>query len=147
MASASEQTAFQRLRSGIPAPESGSIALNGPIVAEQIGAQIFSDGWAMVCPHDPDGAVVLARAAAQVSHDGVAVDAACLLAAMAAAAFGGHDIPTLLQIGLERVSPDSAIARLATELLHIVGVNRIGGRRGYGWQPTTATTAIQAIVM
>jgi len=26
---------------GIPAPESGSIALNGKIIAEQIGSQIF----------------------------------------------------------------------------------------------------------
>ena len=33
--------------------ESGSIATNGQTVAEQIGAQIFIDGWAMVAPGQP----------------------------------------------------------------------------------------------
>ena len=36
-----EHTAFLRLKQGVPAPRSGSIALNGRTVAEQIGAQIF----------------------------------------------------------------------------------------------------------
>ena len=45
-----EHTAYLRLKSGIPAPQSGSIELNGETVAEQIGAQIFIDGWAMVEP-------------------------------------------------------------------------------------------------
>ena len=45
-----EHTAYLRLKSGIPAPQSGSIELNGKTVAEQIGAQIFIDGWAMVEP-------------------------------------------------------------------------------------------------
>ncbi len=39
-----EHTAYLRLKSGIPAPASGSIALNGKTVAEQIGSQIFIDG-------------------------------------------------------------------------------------------------------
>jgi len=43
------------------APESGSLALNGKIIAEQIGAQIFIDGWAMVAPGDPELAVVTHR--------------------------------------------------------------------------------------
>jgi hypothetical protein len=48
-----EHTAYLNLKSGIPAPASGSIATNGHLVAEQIGAQIFIDGWAMVAPGDP----------------------------------------------------------------------------------------------
>ncbi|MGL4650506.1 MAG: ADP-ribosylglycohydrolase family protein, partial [Caldilineaceae bacterium] len=35
-----EHTAWLRLQAGVPAPQSGSIALNGRTVAEQIGAQI-----------------------------------------------------------------------------------------------------------
>ena len=49
-----------RLKSGIPAPESGSMALNGRIVSEQIGAQIFIDGWGFICPGDPERAADLA---------------------------------------------------------------------------------------
>src|SRR5262249_45894387 len=48
MGQATGHTAYLRLKRGISAPESGSIATNGPIVAQQIGAQIFGDGWAMV---------------------------------------------------------------------------------------------------
>src|SRR5512133_787016 len=82
-----EHTAYLNLKDGIPAPESGSAALNGKVVAEQVGAQIFIDGWAMVSPGDPERAADLARRAASVSHDGEAVYASQLLAAMEALAF------------------------------------------------------------
>ena len=39
-----EDTAFQNLKQGIDAPDSGSIKTNGKVIAEQIGAQIFIDG-------------------------------------------------------------------------------------------------------
>ncbi len=44
MGNSTEHTAYLRLKNGIPAPQSGSIAVNGKVVAEQIGAQIFIDG-------------------------------------------------------------------------------------------------------
>ena len=59
-----EHTAFLRLKDGIEAPASGSEALNGKVVAEQIGAQIFIDGWAMLCPGEPHRAADLAEKAA-----------------------------------------------------------------------------------
>lgn len=43
-----EHTAYQRLKHGNPAPRSISAELNGTIIANQIGAQIFIEGWAMV---------------------------------------------------------------------------------------------------
>ena len=49
-----EHTAWLNLKNGIAAPASGSIATNGTTVAEQIGAQIFIDGWAMVSPGRPN---------------------------------------------------------------------------------------------
>ncbi len=95
-----EHTAYLRLKNGIAAPASGSIAMNGKGMAEQIGAEIFIDTWAMVNPGDPDRAAAMARAAGSVSHDGVAVEAACLLAAMQAAAYDETDIDRLLDLGL-----------------------------------------------
>lgn len=91
-----EHTAYLNLKNGIDAPESGSIAVNGKILAEQIGAQIFIDAIAMACPGDPESAVELVRNAASVSHDGIAVEAACHLAALEAMAFEEKRIDVLL---------------------------------------------------
>jgi len=111
-----EHTAYLRLKSGIPAPHSGSIALNGKTVAEQIGAQIFIDGWAMVSPGNPEQAVYLAQQAGSVSHDGESVHAAKLLAAMEAQAFVEDDIQKLLQLGLSFVPKDSLIRRVVEDV-------------------------------
>src|SRR5438045_5899766 len=108
LGNSTEHTAYLRLKSGIPAPRSGSIALNGKVVAEQIGAQIFIDGWGMVCPGDPERAADLARRAASVSHDGEAIYGAQVLAAMEAQAFVEPDIDKLIDTGLSlspRTSP------------------------------------------
>jgi ADP-ribosylglycohydrolase len=91
-----EHTAYLRLKQGVPAPDSGSIALNGPVLAQQIGAQIFMDAYAMMCPGDPEEAVYYVREAASVSHDGIAVDAACFLGAMEALAFDESNIDVIL---------------------------------------------------
>jgi len=64
------------IKRGISAPASGLIATNGEQVAEQIGAQISSMGWAIVAPGNPALAARLAEQAARVSHDGAAVEAA-----------------------------------------------------------------------
>ena len=107
-----EHTAYLRLKSGIPAPASGSIALNGKTVAEQIGAQIFIDGWGMIAPGDPERAADFARRAGSVSHDGEAIYGAQVIAAMVAQAFVEPDIDRLLDTALGLIPADSTIARL-----------------------------------
>jgi ADP-ribosylglycohydrolase len=116
LGTSTEHTAYLRLAAGIPAPRSGSTALNGQVVAEQIGAQIFIDSWAMVAPGDPELAADLARRAASVSHDGAALEAAQLLAAMESLAFVENDIDALLDAGLRCIPAGSLIARLAADL-------------------------------
>jgi len=111
-----EHTAFVRLHQGIEAPRSGSIELNGKIVAEQIGAQIFIDSWAMVAPGNPKLAFDLAGKAASVSHDGEAVLAAQFLAVMEAQAFVEPDIDALFELGLSFLPMESLVARLAKDL-------------------------------
>ena len=91
-----EHTAFLNLKNGIDAPDSGSMKVNGKTLSEQIGAQIFIDAIAMACPDDPDLAVDLVRKAASVSHDGIAVQAACHLAALEAMAFTEKNVDVLL---------------------------------------------------
>lgn len=111
-----EHTAWLNLRKGIPAPQSGAIATNGATVAEQIGAQIFIDGWAMVAPGQPQLAAELARKAGSVSHDGDSVHAAMLWAAMEAEAFVSSDIEHLLETGLSVIPADCLIARLIADV-------------------------------
>jgi hypothetical protein len=111
-----EHTAFIRLKNGVQAPASGSLELNGAIIAEQIGAQIFIDGWAMVAPGNPELAADLARRAASVSHDGEAIYASQVLAAMEAQAFVESDINKLLDVGVSFIPKDSVIYRMIADI-------------------------------
>jgi ADP-ribosylglycohydrolase len=111
-----EHTAYMRLKKGILAPLSGSIELNGPIVAEQIGAQIFIDGWGLINPGDPQRAADFARRAGSVSHDGAAIHGAQVVAAMEAQAFVEQDIDRLLDVGMSVIPHDSIIYRMIGDL-------------------------------
>ncbi len=111
-----EHTAYQRLRDGITAPTSGSAATNGPIIAEQIGGQIFVDGWGMIAPGDPERAADFAEQASRVSHDGAAIHAARIVAAMESAAFLEEDIDRIIDIALELIPRDSLIAELVSSV-------------------------------
>ncbi|MGF7236533.1 MAG: ADP-ribosylglycohydrolase family protein, partial [Frankia sp.] len=115
-----EHTAFLRLKAGIPAPASGSVALNGPVLPEQVGAQIFSDAFAMAYPGDPGRAAAAVRAAASVSHDGVALEAASFLAAMRALAFDVTQIDELID-QCRRYLQDERLTTAVDEVLAACG--------------------------
>ncbi len=116
LGNSTEHTAYLRLKEGIPAPRSGSAALNGAVTANQIGAQIFIDGWAMISPGDPAQAASLAQRAASVSHDQEAVYAAQVVAAMEALAFVEPNIDRLLDTGVSFIPNSSIIYRLIHDL-------------------------------
>jgi ADP-ribosylglycohydrolase len=116
MAHSTEHTAYLRLKQGIPAPRSGSIGLNGKTVAEQIGAQIFIDGWGMIAPGDPELAADLAGRAASVSHDGEAIYGAQVIAAMEAQAFVEPKLDLLLDCATGLIPKDSTIYRMINDL-------------------------------
>ncbi len=124
-----EHTAYLRLKQGIPAPRSGSAELNGKVVAEQIGAQIFIDAFGLVAPGRPKLAARLARRAASVSHDGEALHAAALLAAMIAAAFVEKDMDRLFDIGLAQIPEESLIAAVHRDV-------RAWARQDGDWRQT-----------
>ncbi len=111
-----EHTAWLNLKRGIPAPASGSIEVNGKTVAEQIGAQIFIDCWALVAPCQPELAAKLAEQAGKVSHDGESVYASMLWAAMEAEAFRTRDIDKILDVGLSVIPADCLIAKVIADV-------------------------------
>lgn len=100
MGRSTEHTAYLRLKNGIPSPASGSIETNGRAIAEQIGAMIFIDGFALICPNDPARARAYAKSAAAVSHDGFAVEAACFLVTLETLAFQIRGVDALLDAAL-----------------------------------------------
>ena len=112
----SEDTAYQNLKQGIHAPDSGSIKTNGKIVAEQIGAQIFIDGWGLVSPGDPDQAADFAKKAGSVSHDGESVYAAQVVAAMEAMAFIEKDTKKIIEHCKRYIPKDSTIFKLISDI-------------------------------
>ena len=116
LGNSTEHTAFLRLKDGVPAPDSGSMELNGKIVAEQIGAQIFIDGWGLISPGDPALAADLARRAASVSHDGEAIYGAQVIAALIAQAFIEADINKLVDTAIAFIPDDSIIYRLIADV-------------------------------
>ena len=139
MGNSTEHTAFLRLKQGIPGPQSGSMELNSKVVAEQIGSQIFIDGWAMVAPGNPELACRMAEQAASVSHDGEAVNGAKIVAGMEALAFVESDISRILDESVRFIPTDSLIYRLINDIRewHAAGpdwqttLGKIQGLYGY----------------
>lgn len=123
-----EHTAYLNLRAGVDAPRSGSIEMNGQTLAEQIGAQIFSDAFGLMHPGDPLAAAELTRSAASVSHDGVALDAAAFFAAMRAQAFVTSDLEQLIETGLRHISDP--------RLLHLINEVTDSVHDGDDWRDT-----------
>lgn len=126
-----EHTAYRNMQAGIPAPMSGSIAMNGATLAEQIGGQIFSDIWGIVAPNQPQLAADFAEKAASVSHDGNGIYGGRFIAAMVSMAFSEKDPLKLLQIGLEQVPADSDYARVINAMIDFHAQNPDDWHAGY----------------
>ncbi len=139
LGNSTEHTAYLRMKAGIQPPQSGSMASNGKVVAEQVGAQIFVEGLAMTCPGDPAAAADLAVASARVSHDGDALLAARVVAALVAQAFVESDMDKLLDTACSLIPHDSLIYRVIEDVRGWCAADpdwhqtraRIGERYGY----------------
>jgi ADP-ribosylglycohydrolase len=112
LGNSTEHTAYLRMKSGVVPPRSGSAELNGKVVSEQVGAQIFVEGFAMTCPGDVRRAADLAESAASVSHDGEALLAARVVAALVAGAFTATSMDDLLDLAVAQIPADSLIAQI-----------------------------------
>lgn len=112
-----EHTAYLNLLNGIPAPQSGSIALNGAPLAEQIGGQIFSDIWGLVAPNQPELAADYGAKAASITHDGDGIRGGRFVAGLVSAAFSKRDPLALIEKGLALIEPDSEYTRVVRAVI------------------------------
>lgn len=112
-----EHTAYLNLRKGIQAPKSGSIDVNGALLAEQIGGQIFVDFFGLLYPNNPKKAADLAEISASVSHDGEGIYGARFIAACIASAFTKKPIRELIADGLNEIPKDSTYTKVVQGVL------------------------------
>ncbi|MFC6315439.1 ADP-ribosylglycohydrolase family protein [Lapidilactobacillus achengensis] len=118
-----EHTAYLNLLKGIIPPESGSIAQNGKVLAEQIGGQIFIDTWGLLFPNNPVKAAEFALKAASVSHDGDALEGAKFIAACIAIAFSTDSITDVVAQAMTFVDPDSTYYKVISAVLEFHAEN------------------------
>lgn len=118
-----EHTAYENLMRGSGAPLSGSAALNGKAVSEQIGGQIFSDCWGLVCPGDPALAAGLAEKMSSVTHDGEGINGGRFVAAAVASAFTAENMEEVLDTALAQIPADSMYARMAGDVISVCREN------------------------
>ena len=118
-----EQTAFSNLKNGISAPESGSIAVNGEIIAEQIGGQIFIDTWGLVLPNDYKKAADFGGKAASVSHDGNGLYGARFMTACISKAFNAKSVMEIIDAGLETIPENSTYTKVTKDVIRFYEEN------------------------
>lgn len=112
-----EHTAFNNLFAGMEAPESGSAKVNGLEMAEQIGGQIFIDGFGFVAPGNPELACQLAEASARVTHDLDGVAGARFIAACIALAYVKSDLKEIMEEALTYIAKDGNYYKVVKEMM------------------------------
>ena len=127
----SEHTAYDNLAHGIQAPLSGSVELNGKILSEQIGGQIFSDIWGLVIPSRPELAAEYAERASSVSHDGEGIYGGRFIAAMVSAAFEAKGPLELIEAGLSVIPADSEYTRVVKAVVDFHRTHSEDWREGF----------------
>ena len=116
-----EHTVYNHLKNGIPAPKSGSAELNGIILAEQIGGQIFIDTWGLLFPYSIEKAADYAGKAASVSHDKNGLYGARFMAACIAKAFTAKSIEEIIVAGLSTIPSDSQYTKVSKAVIKFHG--------------------------
>ncbi len=113
----SEHTAYENLKNGIKAPESGSVKRNGQTIAEQIGGQIFSDCWGYVAGYDCDLAKKLASMASSVTHDRNGIEGGIFVAVALTLAMQMDNIHEVIEGALSYLDPDLEYYQVARDIL------------------------------
>lgn len=111
-----EHTAYENLMNGIPASQSGSMEQNGKTIAEQIGGQIFSDCWGLLCPGDIEKASHFSAMMSSITHDGDGIEGAKFVASCIAEAFVAKNIKDILNAGISVLDVSSSYRNMVLDV-------------------------------
>lgn len=120
---ATEHTAYDNLKKGIRAPQSGSAEVNGIDLAEQIGGQIFSDCWGYVAPDNPELAKKLAIKMSSVTHDQDGIEGGVFVAVCIALAYRLRDTREIIDEALTYLNPQSTYVTLCKAVIEQVDLH------------------------
>ncbi len=130
---ATEHTAYNNLKKGIAAPQSGSAALNGTALAEQIGGQIFSDCWGYVACGNPQRAKNLAAKMSSVTHDKDGIQGGIFVAVSIALAYQMNDARTIVEQALTFLDPQSSYVKLCRSVIEQIRAAPDDPQRVLSW--------------
>ncbi len=102
-----ERKAYENMLSGMDGCKTGSCQVNGDVLANQIGGQIFVDCWGMLFAGDPKKASKYASIASSVSHDLNGLEGAKFMAACVSSAYINSDIKSVIKQAVEVLDVDT----------------------------------------
>lgn len=102
-----ERKAYENLLNDIAPCKSGSVELNGELMCNQIGGQIFIDTWGMVAAGDLKLTKKLATMAAKISHDQNGIEGAVFIASCVSLAYIDSSAHNIVRQALQNISPGS----------------------------------------
>lgn len=111
-----ENTAYSNLINGTLDTNSGSASLNGHVMANQIGGQIFSDCWGFINPGNCSKAANMAELMSSVTHDEEGLMGARFIASAIAAAFNAKNVDEIYKKALEQINQDCEYATMARDV-------------------------------
>lgn len=118
-----EHTAYHNLQKGIDAPLSGSAQVNGDVMANQIGGQIFSDCWGYVSLGNPEIAKDLASKMAAVTHDQDGIQGAIFIACAIAYSYQENDCATVINLAQQHLDKTSNYYQIIEEIKNFKNEN------------------------
>ena len=128
-----EDTAYHNLLEGVAPGRSGSAQLNGKVLANQIGGQIFSDCWGLMNPGNPEKAADLACRMASLTHDEEGLQGARFIAAAIASAFEAKSVEEILETAFAQLDPESQYAAMVRDVSAFVGAHRTDWRTCFAY--------------
>ena len=118
-----EHTVYLNLKNGFKVPLSGSERVNGKILSQQIGGQIFIDTWGLVWPGNIEKAAEYAQKAASVSHDGNGIYGARFIATCISKAFSTENVMEIIEAGLSNIPINSEYSKVTKDVIQFYKEN------------------------
>lgn len=128
-----EHTAYKNLVSGAKTGTSGTRMLNGKVLANQIGGQIFSDCWGFLNLGNETQAARMAATMASVTHDEDGLEGARFISGAIAAAYDSKSVTEIFERAFALLDPGSGYASMARDVWNYCNTNPDSWRSAFAY--------------